>query len=416
MNPLIRGRTGRRSLVRRIFLTAIVMVCCPVEGFAQTTTSTATPTVAPLFDFPGSAPGTGIIQASCPGCSSLPPTGQPYGPGIFGYGKFGETGGCGAACGDVGCGEGCGEGGCVPGRQPCDTCEGQTRLTRLFCALHNALSCPDPCYEPQWIDPANASLFTPAVRPGTYLQFQWDSGANLTQPDRAEYFWAAIGKRGPSKPETKVNYNELSLYAEVGTNKFSFFINTPYINLHGDENGGAGNFGDISIGTKAMIVDSELLQTTFQFMTTLPSGNPSDGTGNGVYSFEPSLIWAVKLYPETYWQSQVGFWMPVGGTPGYMGSVFIFNNSLNHVLCHPMKDTELIGTIESSGWSFTSGGYTDPNTGLRLSGNNTTYFNLGPGLRLVVSDKLDVGFGVEFALTQDHFASTLYRTQFRWRF
>ena len=412
MSPLI-SRGSIQIAVGRGFMLVLLMGCTPLLGLAQI--PSGTPTVAPLTGLAGSTLDPQVMQISCPGCSSLPPPGTGSGPGIFGYGRLGEPAGC-ASCGDLGCGEGCGENGCIAGRQPCDTCEGQTRLTRLFCALHNALSCPDPCYEPQWIDAANASLFTPAVRPGTYMYFQWDSGANLTQPDRAEYFWAAIGHRGPAKPETKVNYNELSLYTEFGTNKFSFFVNTPYVNQHGDVNGGGGNFGDLSLGTKAVLVDSELLLTTFQLSTTLPTGNPSDGTGTGHVSLTPSLLWAIKLYPETYWQSQVGYWIPFGGTQGYEGGVFTFNNSLNHVLCRPMKDTELIGTIESSLWSFGSGGYTDAVTGLKMPGNNMTYFSMGPGLRCVITDKLDAGFGVEFALTQEHFASTLYRTQFRWRF
>jgi hypothetical protein len=415
MKPVIPNRSTGCMLVRWMILAGIVSVSHPLTSIAQTLPPIGPSSVTPIPDTVGANPGSGITLTSCPGCSSSPPSGTSYGPGILGYGKFGGPGGC-PSCGDNGCGEGCGENGCTPGRQPCDTCEGQTRLTRLFCALHNALSCPDPCYEPQWTDPANASLFTPAVRPGTYMQFQWDSGVNLTQPDRGEYFWAAIGKRGPGKPETQVSYNELSLYAEVGTNRFSFFVNTPYINLNGAVNGGAGNIGDLTLGTKTMLVDSELLQMTFMLSTTLPTGDPGDGTGTGHVSLTPSLLWAIKLYPETYWQGQAGYVMPFGGTQGYESGVFIFNNSLNHVLCRPLKDTELIGTIETSGWTFTSGGYTDPISGLRVSGNNTTYFSMGPGLRLVISDKVDIGFGVEFALTQDHFASTLYRTQFRWRF
>jgi hypothetical protein len=415
MKTVTAGGTGHRNLTSWIVLAGIVLVCHPIGAFAQNSPAPGNPAVAPLTDNDGSTAGSGITLASCPGCSTLPPSNANNGPGLFGYGKFSGPSGC-ASCGDPGCGEGCGENGCIPGRQPCDTCEGQNRLTRLFCSLHNALVCPDPCYEPQWVNAANASLFTAAVRPGTYMQLQWDSGVNLTQPDRGEYFWAAIGKRGPGKPETSVSYNELSLYAEVGTNRFSFFVNTPYINLNGDVNGGAGNIGDLTLGTKTVLIDSDLLLTTFMLSTTIPTGNPSDGTGSGHVSLTPSLLWALKLYPDTYWQSQEGYVMPFGGTPGYQSGIFIFNNSLNHVLCHPLKDAELIGTIESSGYTFTSGGYTDPTTGMRVSGNNTTYFSMGPGLRFVWSDRIDIGFGVEFALTQDHFAQTLYRTQFRWRF
>ena len=45
-----------------------------------------------------------------------------------------------------------------------------------------------------------------------------------------------------------------------------------------------------------------------------------------------------------------------------------------------------------------------------------TYFTVGPGLRFSVCNKVDFGFGVQFAVTNDHFANQLYRTELRWRF
>jgi hypothetical protein len=262
---------------------------------------------------------------------------------------------------------------------------------------------------------ANAALFVPSVRPATYTRFRWDHGNNLIEPDRAEYFWAQIGGKGPANPERRVNYNELSLYAEMGGPAFSFFINTPYRNQRGDVNLGSGGFGDISLGTKSVFLDSELLLMTFQFSTYIPTGLSGRGLGTGHVSLEPSLLYSVKLYPETYWQGQLGYWIPISGSSGFAGSVVIWNNSLNHVLCRPLRDTALIGTLETSGWTFTSGSFTDAN-GVVRSANDTTYFALGPGLRLAICDKLDIGFGVQFSVTGNHFAQQLYRTEFRWRF
>src|SRR5438874_2183956 len=71
------------------------------------------------------------------------------------------------------------------------------RLERFFCAFHNALCCPDPCYEPRWVPTANAALFVDFARPATLTRLRWDSGVNLIQPDRSEFFWAAQGRKGP---------------------------------------------------------------------------------------------------------------------------------------------------------------------------------------------------------------------------
>jgi hypothetical protein len=247
------------------------------------------------------------------------------------------------------------------------------------------------------------------------MRFRWDFGHFLTTPDRAEFFWPAIGIKGPPKPESSLDYNELSLYAEVGTPKFSFFIDTPYRNQNAQINGGSGSFGDLSLGTKSVILDSELMLTTFQFKTIIPTGNPSHGTGTGHVSLEPSMVWMMKIHSDLYWQSQLGYWIPIAATGGFSGGVLEYNNSLNLVLCRPLRDTYIIGMIETSGYTFTAGKFTDPN-GVVESANRTTYFSIGPGLRFATANRLDIGFGVEFAATTSHFAQQLYRTELRWRF
>jgi outer membrane putative beta-barrel porin/alpha-amylase len=381
----------------------------PTPSSSMTPTAASKPIQAVAIQADGST--SEITLTSCVGCSSHGAA-PAYGAGVYGWGhKHGPP-----ACAIGGCGdEGCGEAGCHAGYFGCDPYLGQHRLTRLVGAFHNALCCPDPCYEPRWECAANAALFTPSARPATYTRLRWDAGRNLIQPDRAEYFWAQIGGKGPANPETRVNYNELSLYAEMGGGRFSFYINTPYRNQEGDVNGGSGGFGDLTLGTKTLLIDSELMQITFALGTTIPVGLSGKGLGTGHVSMDPSLLWAIKLYPETWWQGQLGYWIPISGTPGFAGSILFYNNTLNHLIARPLADTALIGTIETSGWTFTSGSVTDAN-GVVHSANDTTYFALGPGLRLCFCDKLDFGFGVQFAVTGNRFAERLYRTEIRWRF
>jgi hypothetical protein len=40
----------------------------------------------------------------------------------------------------------------------------------------------------------------------------------------------------------------------------------------------------------------------------------------------------------------------------------------------------------------------------------------GPGLRLFICDKIDLGVGSAFAFTGTHWAEELIRAEFRWRF
>ena len=354
-----------------------------------------------------------IIPATCTNCDIPQPVAR-AGHGIF---LPRHTGGSTAGCTDTLCGSaGCGEGDCVAGRAACTTAEGYGPMGRLASSFHNAFCCPDPCYEGRWSTTANAGLFLDYARPTTLTRFRWDRGIGMTNPDRGEYFWAKTGGKGPPQNETRVDYDEISLYQEAGGDKFSFFISTPYRSLNGQQNGGSGGFGDLVLGTKTMFLDSELLNMSFQFKTSIPVGAARDGVGVGHVSLEPSLLSTVKLHADAFWQTQVAFNIPIAGTGGTAGTVLHYHNSLNAVLFRPVADTVLVGMFEMNGWTFTSGGYTDPTSGATLNANGITYFSVGPGLRLGICDKVDIGFGVQFNVTSGRFAEQLYRTELRWRF
>ncbi len=322
---------------------------------------------------------------------------------------IGGCGSCGTDCanGPVGCGEG----GCGSGRENCHTVCGYGPVTKLYAAFHNALCCPDPCYVPQFRCAANAALFVDHARPTTMTRIRWDRGVRMTDPDRAEYFWAQIGGTGPRNFEPRVDYNELRFYQEVAVDKFSFFLDLPYRSFDSAGNGGSGGIGDLQIGTKSLLLDSDVLQTAFQFVTTIPTAGPGGGIGTGHVALDPSILLAVKLRESTYWQSQLGYWFGVGNSNG---SVLHYHNSINQVLWQT-ADTTLIGSFEGVGYSFMSGTVAAPG-GAQVSGNNVTYFTVGPGVRWCICNKVDLGFGMQFAVTDKHFAEQLYRTEIRFRF
>jgi hypothetical protein len=352
----------------------------------------------------------GIIQANCPSCG-LPGT-APLGPGVFGNSHHDRsTGllcdGCGSgSCGDGGCGS-CGEGSCIPGRGPCVTCEGQSRIGRLFCAFHNALCCPDPCYEPRWIDAANSGMFLDSARPWTMSRIRYSALRNIIGANRGELFQAAPG-RGPGVLPT-VSADNISFYQEVSSGAFSLIVDTPYNSV----SQGSG-FGDLGIGTKTLLLDSELITSSFQFMTYIPVGNSTNGTGTGHTTLDPSLLGTVKLFTETYMQTQLGLYIPIGGTSSAQSEVMHYHASFNHVLCRPLPDTAIIANFEAVGYTFFGGTVTDVN-GVTTSGNGTI-FTLGPTLRMAICNKIDVGFGVQFATTAVRLAEEQYRTEIRWRY
>jgi hypothetical protein len=397
----------------------------------------------PVLDEGG--PDGGVVQTGCSTCG-----GGLVGPPV---GLADGTGCCGGEC----CG-GCGAR-CVPGRENCYCdccCEPKTCVGRFFLGMYQCICCPDPCYEGRWLAVADTAFFLDAARPVTQMRLRWDSGFDLTKPDRGEYFWArerttpnqlepqnpwarhGFGK-GPLGIARGVDYQDLSLYTEGATDRFSFFVETPYrhVDPHAaditfDLSGQqipcrASNFGDINVGTKALLLDCQLLQITFQFKTFIPTGDFTKGLGTNHVSLEPSLLFNVRLSPKDYLQGQLAYWIPIGGDPVYQSDIFHFHLSYNRVLCCPCPGLQLIGTVEVNEWSVADGAYTATDF-LGLGGTNgtqlapvavsgrTTIASAGPGARLFICDKIDVGVGTAFAFTDDHWARELIRAEFRWRF
>ncbi|HEY8504286.1 MAG TPA: hypothetical protein VIL46_06860 [Gemmataceae bacterium] len=353
------------------------------------------------FPLPAEEPGAIIPAAGCAGCGVPPmePFPQP-------------------------CDDGCGSH-CVPGRtDPCcaGCCDHGGVFGRAYCGLYEALCCPDPCYEPRWVAAANSAFFLDSPRPVTHLRLRWDHGEDMIFPDRAEYFWARIGGPGPQGSYNTLRYDELHIYTETAIDKFAFFIDVPYrsweltssLNPAGTRLNAAG-FGDLSLGTKSVLLDSELLLVTFQFTTYIPTGAAGRGLGVQHVSLEPALLSAVKMTRDTYVQGQLAEWIPISGRTGFESGILQYRGSFNHVLARPKPDVELIGTLEGFGYSFHTGGFTD-RFGLRQRGSGDTYFYIGPGIRCVLCDKMDIGFGAAFAVTDEHFADQIYRTEFRWRY
>jgi hypothetical protein len=311
---------------------------------------------------------------------------------------------------------------------------------------------------------ADSAFFVDAARPVTQMRFRWDTGFNVMTPDRAEYFWARSrtdpsqlgpggksGRKGTGKGidaiVDKVDYMDLNLYMEGAAGRIGIFIETSYRDLDpqsaaiapfvGSTDGitpdfnklaaPASGFADMVIGTKSLLLDCELLQLSFQFKTFLPVGNFTKGLGTGHVALEPGLLLTVKMTPDCYLQSQLAYWIPIGGDDLYQANVFHAHASFNKLLWMSHSGgLQLIGTAEINEWSVLGGNYTetsfliiDPATGKYTplaTPANTSMVSAGPGLRLFICDKIDLGVGSAFAFTGTHWAEELIRAEFRWRF
>ena len=323
----------------------------------------------------------------------------------------------GVVSGTVGCAScgGCSNGHCIPGRfQECCGCSSESFFGRILCGFYEELCCPDQCYDPKWIAVANAAFFVEGTRPVTTTRIRWEYANDFTFPDRSEFFWAKIGGKAPKNAETSLNYSQLGFYQEVAAKGFSAFIEMPYLAVDPQKNAFAAGFGDLRVGTKSLLFDRDLFQLGFMFTTYVPSGNFIVGLGTGHTALEPSLLGTMKITPDTYFQSQLSEWVPIGGDADNQGSILHYHFSLNHVLFRPLHNVDLIGTAELSGYSFQAGTFTDA-AGVVQASHPGTYVTAGPGIRLVICEWLDFGFGTAFALGA-HGPDQTYRTELRIRF
>jgi hypothetical protein len=207
------------------------------------------------------------------------------------------------------------------------------------------------------------------------------------------------------------------LYNEVAVERFSIFTEINYLNVEPTLFPAASGFGDMNVGTKSLLLDCELIQFTFQFKTYLPTGNFTKGLGTGHVALEPSLLTAIKITPTTYFQGQTAYWFPTGGTGAFEGPVFHYHLSLNQMLWCCGKDIQLIGTAELNGYDITGGAFTSPGDGLPAGAKTVTNIvSIGPGIRLSVCNKVDIGVGSAFAISKDRMEEALARVEFRWRF
>jgi hypothetical protein len=340
----------------------------------------------------------------------------------------------------------CGGPNCVPGQKPCHPPANECNtVIGAFCqSLYECLCCPDPCYQPTWVPAANASFFADYARPRTVTRIRYDNLENMTRPDRNQFFMNSVTLQtnNPNNrlPSSRIfaRLQQVSLYQEAAGERGSFFVEYPYRQINESWAPTQAGFGDVNFGVKSLLFDCEMLQLTFQMRTYMPSGNFQNNLGTGQFVVDPSILASLKLSSTTYFQGQFGNWTPVGGpssinlsrqgtgtaTSGdkMAGGVFYWLMSLNQVLWHATPDSPLIATLEMDGWSFENGGYTrdvhrNQNYRRPADGGGVSYFNIGPGLRQSVCNRLDFGGAITWATNATaHWAQPWFRFEVRFLF
>lgn len=314
------------------------------------------------------------------------------------------------------CGDPCG-GGC------CANCGNGSQWGRFASAIYRGLCCPDPCYQGKWRPKADAAFFTTAVRPQNQQRFRWDYAEDLTRPDRAEYFWARADGAGAGPTlltgatTRGIDYDELRHYAEVAHGPVGISVEYSYRAIDQQTRHQAG-FGDVTLGTKTLLFDTELVQFAFQFLTHVPAGAPNKGLGTGHVSLEPGIVMGVNVSPNSYLQAEVSEWIPLGGDADYAGALLRYNAAYNVVLMRPHPCVPVVGVVEVNGFRFQDGQYTDIVGGalVTLPAGGEHYVNLSGGLRTFFCDKADFGVAYSTPISDDGWTDAIIRSELRFRY
>ncbi|MEX0818733.1 MAG: hypothetical protein WD070_04040 [Pirellulaceae bacterium] len=242
---------------------------------------------------------------------------------------------------------------------------------------------------------------------------------NQTFPDRAEFFWARTGTRGPLLPESAVNYQEVRLKLELGKGKFSTTTEVPFRWVDPERNANHAGLGDLTTATKVVLVDGKSWQITQFFKSYFSTGSPRMGLGTGHIALEPGFLFRYRWSDFTFLHSEVKYQFPLGADPLFASEILRYGFGISHLWLEN-DQVAVIPTFELVGWSISGGLATDP-FGFPVSSDGVHIFNFYPGLRLVHDTNCDLGlleFGVRggFPVTPRRWHDGSVAIEVRWSF
>ncbi len=259
-----------------------------------------------------------------------------------------------------------------------------------------------------------------AARPANQFRIRFDSARNFASPDRAEYFWAAIGSGGPPAAESSVDFQELRFYSEKSIGSSSAFVEIPFRMLDPDVNSNTAGLGDINMGAKTVLLDNDDYVVSTVFRNYFNSGLDRRGLGRGHFVLEPGILGNYRVGCHTWLRGEMKFLIPLGADADAAGEAITFGAGLTHVLAaapyHSDDEWGLgaIASLEFQGISLLDGRGTLANGTTRTTDETLLY--LYPGIRFLLGEKFDFGFAAAIPLNGPVLYDRMFRTEFRWSF
>jgi hypothetical protein len=256
-----------------------------------------------------------------------------------------------------------------------------------------------------------------AAIPGDMLRLRYDASFNNPRPSRAEFFWpqGGPGHPGPPRPETSVNYQDLSAAVEVlFTPQLSGFVEAPWRIVNPEVNDHAAGFADMNAGFKYAFLFREDLVATFQFRAYAPTGDARRGLGVDHTSLEPALLVYWRIDERLGFEGELRDWVPIGGTD-FAGNVLRYGAGLHYDWFQTEK-LQAVPVVELVGWTVLGGRESvpvAPGVFQVKDAAGDTIVNAKVGMRFKIDGWGDLYAGYGRALTGDRWYANTFR--FEWR-
>lgn len=319
-----------------------------------------------------------------------------------------------------------------------ETLDGEPRGPRLPQPVFEELfGEPEPCEEcepdygpPRWLleDESdggeglgrerlpNALFEIDAAQPFNNYRLRFNSFYRQHYPDRAEYLWAKTGTRGPPLPENLLDFQELRILMESGSEKFSTGIEIPFRWTNPDVNDNHAGIGDLRLTLKTVLFEGEKIMLTQIFRTQFNTGSSRMGMGTGHIALEPGFLARYHWGDRTWLHGELKYQFPTGGTPVFSGQVLEYGLGISYLLWES-DSVALIPTFEAVAWSVLNGTKTDQ-FGVPIPADVDTIGNLLPGLRIACDRGGDLGLvelGISggWGVTTERFYEGMWRVECR---
>jgi hypothetical protein len=267
------------------------------------------------------------------------------------------------------------------------------------------------------ISDSNVGYIDSAI-PASQFRLRFDAAYDNVRPNRAEFFYARGAPIGPGvpRPETSIDYQDISAYLELAVNRcVSGFVEFPVRFLNPEMNDNTAGFSDMNAGFKWMLLECDDLLLTFQFRTYIPTGDASRGLGADHASLEPALLLYKPLTDRLSLEAEFRDWIPVEGTEEFAGNVIRYGVGVGYDWLHTCNCT-VRPVAEFVGWTVLDGQVTifDPPAPVRVEeADGDTIVNVKVGVRVGIGCNRQLYAGYGRALTGDTWYDDIWRLELR---